>query len=39
VTYRIPPGSCLHLGGFARIELLTDKPFFFTIFLGNQVGF
>mmetsp|Transcript_44794 Transcript_44794/g.105494 ORF Transcript_44794/g.105494 Transcript_44794/m.105494 type:complete len:311 (-) Transcript_44794:169-1101(-) len=38
VTYRVPGGSCVHLGGFARIELVSDRPFFFTIFVGNQVS-
>ncbi|EKX39324.1 hypothetical protein GUITHDRAFT_114525 [Guillardia theta CCMP2712] len=37
VTYRIPAGTCVHLGAFVRIELLTDKPFFFTIFVSNLV--
>jgi hypothetical protein len=40
VTYRINPGSAVHLGGFALIELLDDpqaKPFFMTIFVSNLV--
>lgn len=37
VTYRVPVGSCVHLGGFARLDNVGGEPYFFTIFVGNQV--
>jgi ribosome biogenesis GTPase A len=41
VTYRLNPGSCVHLGGLAYVELV-DAPgaraFFFTIFVSNLIS-
>ena len=37
VTYRVQVGNCVHLGALCRIELVAGKPFFMTIFVGNQV--
>jgi len=37
VTYRVPEGSCVHLGGLCRLDNVGGKPFFFTIFVGNEV--
>ena len=30
VTYRVPVGSCVHLGGLCRLDNIGGKPFFFT---------
>ena len=41
VTYRVNPGSCVHLGGLACLELVDQpgaKAFFMTIFVSNQVS-
>ena len=41
VTYRINPGSCVHLGGMACVELVEEpdaKAFFITIFVSNEVS-
>lgn len=39
VTYRIPEGSCVHLGAMCRLENTRGKPFFMTVFVGNKVCF
>ena len=41
VTYRVNPGSCVHLGGLATVELVDEpgaRAFFMTIFVSNQVS-
>lgn len=37
VSFRLREGKCIHFGGLARIEMLQGKPFFFTVFMSNEV--
>ena len=39
-TFRIPPGSCVLIGGLARLDVL-DSPgatLYLTFFVSHQVG-
>ena len=38
ITFRLPAGKCVLVGGLARIELMDDsKPFLFTFFVANEI--
>jgi len=38
VTFRVPSGKCVLVGGLAKIELIGDsKPFLFTFFVANEI--
>ncbi|GJQ10787.1 hypothetical protein GpartN1_g2578.t1 [Galdieria partita] len=37
VSFRLREGKCIHFGGLARIEMIQGKPFFFTVFMSNEV--
>jgi len=37
VSFRLREGKCILFGGLARIEMLQGKPFFFTVFMSNEV--
>ncbi|GJD08009.1 Uncharacterized protein YqeH [Galdieria sulphuraria] len=37
VSFRLMEGKCIHFGGLARLEMLQGKPFFFTVFMSNEV--
>ena len=38
VTYRLKEGQCLLLGGLARIDLVSGRPFFFTVYASAAVS-
>lgn len=38
ITFRVPSGKCVLVGGLARIEVIGDsKPFMFTFFVSNDI--
>lgn len=38
ITFRVPSGKCVLVGGLAKIELIGDsKPFLFTFFVANEI--
>lgn len=38
ITFRVPAGKCVQVGGLARISMIGDaKPFLFTFFVANQI--
>jgi hypothetical protein len=38
VTLRLTEGKAVLVGGLAKIELISGKPFLFTFFISNQVS-
>mmetsp|Transcript_15461 Transcript_15461/g.25871 ORF Transcript_15461/g.25871 Transcript_15461/m.25871 type:complete len:949 (-) Transcript_15461:68-2914(-) len=36
-TLRVSEGKCVLIGGLAKVELVSGKPFFFTFFVSNDV--
>lgn len=38
ITFRVPSGKCVLVGGLAKVELIGDcKPFLFTFFVANDI--
>lgn len=37
VTFRLGEGKALHIGGLARVEIVSGRPFFFTCFFAPTV--
>jgi hypothetical protein len=38
VTFRVPSGKCVLIGGLAKLELIGDsKPFLFSFFVANEI--
>lgn len=37
ITFRVPAGKCVLVGGLAKIEVVDSKPFLFTFFVGNDI--
>jgi hypothetical protein len=38
ITFRVPAGKCVLVGGLAKIEVVGDcKPFLFTFFVANDI--
>ncbi|KAL3774743.1 hypothetical protein ACHAWO_012068 [Cyclotella atomus] len=38
ITFRVPSGKCVLVGGLAKVELIGDcKPFLFTFFVANEI--